>query len=155
MDVLLELRVADPLPPLDTPAVSHQLQQCFWGRPDAHEKEMAAVQGFAVTLSRGDDFNDPARAEPLHTNMVWRLFRLQRPGDVAAMAELMIRCQKTDLAFPLELALDLAMQGPLVGLDRQQEVGCMLLELLKNGFRVCRHLPGSAGLPDPAHPAAF
>jgi hypothetical protein len=54
------------------------------------------------------------------------------------MPELMIRCQKRDLAFPLELALDLAMQGPLVGLYRQQDVGALLLELSINGFWVCK-----------------
>ena len=138
MGILLELRVADPMPPLDAPAVFHQLQQCFWGRPDAREKQMAGVEGFAVSLSRGDDLNDPARAQPLFTDVPWCLFRLQRPGDVAAMADLMIHCLKRDLAFPLELSLDLAMQGPLVGLDRQQEVGALLLELSKNGFWVCK-----------------
>ncbi len=104
MGVLLGLRVADPMPPLDAPAVSHQLQQCFWGRSEAREKEMAGVEGFAVTLSCGNDLNDPARAEPLLTDMVWRLFGAQGPGDVAAMAELLIRCQKRDLAAALELA---------------------------------------------------
>jgi hypothetical protein len=54
------------------------------------------------------------------------------------VADQVIRCQKRDLAFPLELALDLAMQGPLVGLYRQQEVGALLLELSKNGFWVCK-----------------
>ena len=58
MGVLLELRVADPMPPLDTPAVSHQLKHCFWGRPDAREKEMAGVKGFAGMHSRVfDSFN--------------------------------------------------------------------------------------------------
>jgi hypothetical protein len=45
---------------------------------------------------------------------------------------------KRDLAFPLELALDLAMQRLLVGFHRQQEVGPLLLELPKNGFWVCK-----------------
>jgi hypothetical protein len=45
LGILLELRVADPIPPLDTPVVSHQLQQCFWGHPDAREKQMAGVEG--------------------------------------------------------------------------------------------------------------
>ncbi len=29
--VLVELGVTDPVPALNAPAVSHQLQQCFWG----------------------------------------------------------------------------------------------------------------------------
>ncbi len=37
------------------------------------------------------------------------------------MADLVIRCQERDLAAALELPLDLAMQGPLVGLGRQEE----------------------------------
>jgi hypothetical protein len=36
------------------------------------------------------------------------------------------------------LALDLAMQGSLVGFHGQEEVGPLLLELLKNGFWVWR-----------------
>jgi len=47
----------------------------------------------------------------------------QTPGDVPAMADLVIRCQKRDLAFSLELAADLAIQSCLVGLASQEEVG--------------------------------
>ena len=39
------------------------------------------------------------------------------------MALLDIRCRESDLALSLELAADLAVQGLLVGFDRQQEVG--------------------------------
>jgi hypothetical protein len=41
----------------------------------------------------------------------------QRPGDVAAVADLVIRCHERDLALSLELAADLAVQRLLVGLD--------------------------------------
>ena len=34
------------------------------------------------------------------------------------MTDLLIHCNKRDLAFPLELSLDLAIQGSLVCLDR-------------------------------------
>jgi len=44
----------------------------------------------------------------------------QRPGDFAAMADLVIHCHERDLALALELAADLAMQGCLVGLERQE-----------------------------------
>ena len=60
-------------------------------------------------------------------------FGPQRPGDVATVADLMIRCQKRDLALSLQLAADLAVKRFLVRLDRQQEVGPLLLELPKNG----------------------
>ena len=65
--------------------------------------------------------------------MLWSLFGAQRPGDVAAVADLVIACYKRDLALSLELAADLAVQRLLVGLDRQQEVGPLRLELPKNG----------------------
>ncbi len=65
-------------------------------------------------------------------------FGAQCPGDLAAVADLVIRCLKRDPALALKLATDLAMQRFLVGLDRQQEVGSLLLELPKNGFCVCR-----------------
>lgn len=63
--------------------------------------------------------------------MLLGLFRPQRPGDVATMAELVIRCHKRDPALPLELAADLPVQRLLVGLDGQEEVGSLLLELSK------------------------
>jgi hypothetical protein len=50
------------------------------------------------------------------------------------MTDLLIHSQKRDLAFSLEFALDLAVQGPLVGLHGQEEVCALLLELSKNGF---------------------
>ena len=69
--------------------------------------------------------------------MIWGGFGAQRPGDVAAVADLMIRCHERDLALPLELAADLAVERLLVTLNGQEEVGPLLLELLKNGFCVC------------------
>ena len=66
------------------------------------------------------------------------------------MADLVIRCHERDLALSLELAANLPVQRLLVGLDHQQEVGPLLLELPKNGCWVCMHPPGSACPPDPA-----
>ncbi|MFN9644632.1 MAG: hypothetical protein ACK6BG_05810 [Cyanobacteriota bacterium] len=54
------------------------------------------------------------------------------------MADLVIRCQERDLAFAFKLTLNLAMQRPLVALDCQEEVGALLVALLKNGFWVCK-----------------
>ena len=62
----------------------------------------------------------------------------QGPGDGAAVAELVIHCHEGDLALSLEMAADLAVQRLLFGLDRQQEVGPLLLKLPKNGCWVCR-----------------
>ncbi|MCP9859682.1 hypothetical protein, partial [Cyanobium sp. Cruz-8H5] len=68
-------------------------------------------------------------------------FRPQRPGDVAAMADLVIGCHERDFPLSLELAADVAVQRLLVGYsfgedcvyDRQEEVGPLLLEELKKG----------------------
>lgn len=61
------------------------------------------------------------------------LFGTERPGDVAAVANLMIHSHKRDVPFSLELRLDLKMQRLLVALQGQQKVGRLLLELPKNG----------------------
>ncbi|MFO0016914.1 MAG: hypothetical protein ACK52U_10195 [Synechococcaceae cyanobacterium] len=49
------------------------------------------------------------------------------------MVDLLIHCQKRDLALPLELAGNLAVQDPLIGFDCQEEVGPLLLEEMKKG----------------------
>jgi hypothetical protein len=48
------------------------------------------------------------------------LMQSERPGDVAAVAFLVIRCLNRDLSLSLELAADLAMQCLLVGFHRQE-----------------------------------
>lgn len=103
----MELGVTDPVPALDTPAVSYQLQQGLW---------------------RGAQ----AGADPGLTDVLWSLFGTQRPGDVATVADLVIRCHKRDVTLSLELRSDLTMQR-LVALDGQEEVGPLLLELPNNG----------------------
>jgi len=133
----MELGVPNPVPALDTPAVSHQLQQGFWGGAQAGEEEMDGLKGLAVAGAGGAHLHDPAGADPGLSDVLWGRFGTQRPGDGAAMADLVIRCHERDLAPSLELAADLAVQRLLVGFDRQKEVGPLLLELPKNGFWVC------------------
>ena len=65
-------------------------------------------------------------------NVLWGLFGTQIPGDFEAVAGLVIRCQKRDLALSVELDADLVMQRLLMRLDRQQEICTMLLELQEN-----------------------
>ena len=48
------------------------------------------------------------------------LMQSERPGDVAAVVFLVIRCLNRDLSLSLELAADLAMQCLLVGFHRQE-----------------------------------
>ncbi|MFN9546624.1 MAG: hypothetical protein ACK6AD_06095 [Cyanobacteriota bacterium] len=66
------------------------------------------------------------------------------------MADLVIRCQERDLAAALKLPLDLAMQSPLVGLDRQEDVGPLLLALQLFEHSPLLVPPGS--LPWPSRP---
>ena len=131
--VLMELGVADPVPPLNAPAFPHQLQQRFWRGAEARQKQMAGLKRLAVTGAAGRDFHDPAGADPGLADVLWSLFGAQRPGDVAAVALLVIRCDKRDVPLSLELRSDLAVERLLIGLDRQEEVGPLLLELPKNG----------------------
>ena len=136
--VLVELGVTDPVPALNAPAVPHQLQQCFWGGSQACEKQMGGMEGLAVSDAGGHHLNNPAGASPVLADVLWCLLCPQPPGHVAAMADLLIRCQKRDLALPLELAANLAVENPLIRFHGQEEVGPLLLELPKNGFWVCR-----------------
>jgi hypothetical protein len=132
----MELGVSDPVPTLNTPAISYQLHQGFWGGAQAREKQMSGTEGLAVTGTGGRQLNYPAGAAPGFTDVRWCLFCSQRPGDAAAVADLVIACHEWDVTLSLKLAADLAMQRLLVAFYRQQEVGSLLLELVKNGFWV-------------------
>ncbi len=81
---------------------------------------MGCPKRLAITAAIGGHLHDPAGADPGFANVLRCLFRTQRPGDVAAVAVLVIRCLKRDLG--LELAADLAVQRLLIGLDCQEEV---------------------------------
>jgi hypothetical protein len=141
MGVLMELGVANPVPALNAPAVQNQLQQGFWGRAQAGEKEVGGLKGLAVSGAGGGHLHDPAGAGPGLADVLRGLFGAQRPGDVPTVADLVIPCYERDLALSLKLAADLAVQRLLVGLllrrslrlDRQEKVGPLLLELPKNG----------------------
>ena len=107
---------------------------------------VGGLERLAVAAAGGDHLDDQAGAAPGFSDVLRCLFCPQRPADVAAVADLVIRCQKRDVPLSLELALDLAVQGLLVGYsfgedfvyDGQQEVGPLLRELPKNGRCVCR-----------------
>ena len=122
----MELGVTDPVPALVaagfceavTPALSHQTQQCFWGGAQAGDKPVRGFERLAVPDSGGDHLGDPAGALPVGLDVLRRFFRPQRPADVTAMANLMIRCQERDVTLSKELIDDLAVEGLLVGLDR-------------------------------------
>ena len=133
MGVLVELGVTDPVPAFNAPAIANQLQQRLWCGAQAGEKEVGGLKGLAVAPASGRDFHDPAGTGPGLPDVLRRLFGPQGPGDVATVADLVIRCHERDLALSLKLAADLAVQRFLVGFHRQEEVGPLLLELPKNG----------------------
>jgi len=136
--VFMELGVPDPVPALNAPTVAHQSQQGFWRGTQACEEQVGRLKRLAVTDAIGGHLHDPAGADPGLANVLRCLFRPQYPGDVAAVANLVIRCHKWDVTLSLELALDLAVQRLLIGFHCQQEVGPLLLELPKNGRWVCK-----------------
>ena len=74
----MELGVTDPVPTFDAQAVSHQLQQGFWGRPQTGEKEVLLQEGFAMSGSFGVHLHDPAGADPCLGDVLRCLFGPQR-----------------------------------------------------------------------------
>lgn len=115
--VLMELGVLDPVPAPNAPAVSYQLTQGVWGGAQAGKEQAARPRWLAITASIGVYPYDQAGTDPGLANVLWRLFSPQRPGDVAAMADLAIHCHERDLALSLDLRSDLAVQRLLVGFD--------------------------------------
>jgi hypothetical protein len=69
---------------------------------------------------------------PVGLDGLRRFFRPQIPGDVTAMADLVISCDERDVALSKQLIGDLPVERVLVGLDCQEEVGPLLCELPKN-----------------------
>jgi len=132
--VLVELAVTDPAPALNTPAVAHQFQQGLWGGAQAGEKQVGGLKRSAVSGAGSGHLHNPAGANQALADVCRCLLCPQRPGDVPAMAELLIRCHKRDRALSLELGTNVADQCLLVGFHRHQEVGPLLPELPNNGF---------------------
>ena len=62
--ILMELGVANPMPAFDAPAVSHKLQQGFWGGSQAGEEVVGCLERHAVAAAGGAHLNDPAGAGP-------------------------------------------------------------------------------------------
>ena len=113
--VLVELGVTDPVPALNATAVAHQLQQGLWGGAQAGEKQVGGLKRSAVAGAGSGHLHNPAGAIPALADVLRCLLCPQRPGDVPAMADRLIRCHKRGHAPSLELAGNLAMQRLLVG----------------------------------------
>ena len=100
--VLMELGITDPVLALNAPAVPHQLQQRFWRGAQTGEEQVLRLKGLAIAAAGGRHLHDPAGAYPGLTDVLRCLFCSQHPGDVAAMAYLLIPCQERGiLRFPL------------------------------------------------------
>jgi hypothetical protein len=92
--ILMELGVTNPVPALNAPAISHQLQQGFWGGAQAREEQVGGPEGLVVTSAGGSYLHDPAGTDPVLADVLRRLYRFaeafgfspQRPDDVAAVA---------------------------------------------------------------------
>ena len=76
---------------------------------------MSCLERPTVASAAGRHLHDPAGANPGLGDELRGRFGAQRPGDVTAVADLVIRCQKRDPALSLELVLDLASQRLMVG----------------------------------------
>ncbi len=48
----MELGIPDPVPAFNAPALSHQLQQGFWGGAQAREKQVGRLKWLAVSGAR-------------------------------------------------------------------------------------------------------
>jgi hypothetical protein len=95
--VLVELGVADPVPAFDAPALPDQAQQGFWSGADAGEEQMPGLERLAATAAARDQLNDPGRRWPVRLDVLRCFLGSQRPGDVTAVADLVMRCGERDL----------------------------------------------------------
>ena len=118
MVVLKELGVKYPVPALDNPALSDQSEQRCWGRAQAGDEAVGGIERLAITGARCDHFRNPAGAVTVGLDVTRRNFRPQSPADVTAMADLVIRCNEREMALSKQLIGSLAVDTPLVGLDR-------------------------------------
>ena len=87
---------------------------------------MSRIEVLAIANIASNHIHDPTAADPSLLNVLQRLLGAQRPGDNAAMADLVIRCKEKDFAPSLELSAELAVDDLLVGFHRQEEVGPLL-----------------------------
>jgi hypothetical protein len=129
----MELGVSDPVPALNASADAHLPEQRIWRGVQAGEKHVGTAIRLALKGVPGRVFHDPGCADPGLTDVLCSLFCTQRPGDVAAEANLVIACQKRDVPLSFEIATNLAVQRLLVSVYWPQGVGSLLPELPKRG----------------------
>ena len=93
---------------------------------------MPGLERLAITAAAGQQLNDPGATRPGGLDVLRCLLGPHRPGDLTAVADLVMRCGERGLTLPLELPADLPLEGLLIAFDAQEEVGPLLRELLKN-----------------------
>ena len=135
--VLSQLGVSDPMPALQAPALSHQLQEGFWAGAQARDQPLRGLERLALPGADGDHLNNSAGAMPVRFDVLRPFLGAQGSSDDAAVGDIVIRCYNKGSKHSLELALDLAVERCLVGFNRQQEVGSLLRGLSKNGCWLC------------------
>lgn len=97
---------------------------------------MPGLEQLAATAAAGDQLNNPGRPWPVRLDVHRCFLGPQRPRDVTAVPDLVMRCGERDLTLPQQLAVDLPLQDLLIGFDAQDEVGPLLRELSKNALCV-------------------
>ena len=60
MRILVQLGVANPVPALNTPSVTNQLLQRFWGGAQAGEEQVLRLKGLAIAAAGGRHLHDLA-----------------------------------------------------------------------------------------------
>jgi hypothetical protein len=113
---------------------------------------VGGAKGLVVIGAASDDFRIATGVDPDLIDVHWSLFDSQHPGDDAAVADAVICCHKRDFALALELPADLLVQQLLMRFHRQEDVGPLHLQLLKNGFLACR---ASAWMRTPSRFSSF
>ena len=84
-----------------------------------------------------DELYDRGAARPVLLDVLRSFFGPELPDGVTAVAFLVIRCSERDLALPLELATDLAVELWLVRFDGQGDVGTLVEAPAKKSRVVC------------------
>jgi hypothetical protein len=137
--LLAQLRVAHPVPfVFNSPALTDQSQQDFWGGTQAGDKSEAGDFALALAGScAGDQLHEPVAARSVGLDALWKLLGPKLPASLAPVALFEIRCCESDLALSLELQVDLPVERLLVGFHGQQEVALLLLAPAKNSCVVC------------------
>ena len=137
--VLTELGISRPVPLVfNRPALPHQPEQGFGAGAQGGEEVVNLLKRLAVAVAGAYELDDPAGASPALANGFRGIAGTQSPAHLAAMAGL----ERADVYWKVpvaaELSDDLLIQPALVVLDRQEQVGALLLGELKNAGEVCR-----------------